>query len=90
MKNKDFSPVVEIVIRGDIGCGKTTIGQLIQKALIGEGLTNVNITDVSDEKLPTMAYFQSRTKSLRDKNTEFRIKMVELKRDEVIKLHGCK
>lgn len=88
MENNNLGPIIEIDIKGDVGAGKSTICQLIEKALKQEGLTNVTITDVINEEVPSMAYFQSRTKSLRDKNLKVKIRMVQLSRDEVKKLRS--
>lgn len=74
---------IEITIKGDDGSGKSTIGQLIQKALIDEGLTKITIND-QEERPPSMAFFQARTKSLREKNTEITINMVKIHRDELV------
>lgn len=90
-KNKmaKIGPIVEIVIRGDVGCGKSTICQLIQKALKAENITNVTLNlDEKGGNEPSMTYYQCRTKSLRHKNTEIRIRTEQLPREEVKKLHN--
>lgn len=72
-----FMNEIEITIKGVVGSGKSTIGQLIIKALYEEGLADITVND--QEEMPSMAYFQARTKSLREKNTKFTINMVQTK-----------
>jgi ABC-type glutathione transport system ATPase component len=79
-RNKTMNKI-EITIKGTVGSGKTTIGQLIMKALKAEGLDNIVVND--QEELPSMAYYPARTKSLREKHTELTINMVQAKRDKV-------
>ena len=80
-KNK-MGPIVEIVIKGDVGAGKSTLCQLIQKALKEENITNVTVDDETRGNMPSMAFFQSRTKALREKNAEIRIRTEQLAREE--------
>lgn len=83
-----IGPIVEIVIRGDVGCGKSTICQIIQKAFKEENLTNLTINDETRGNMPSMAFYQSRIKSLRENNIEIRIRTDQLARKEVKKLRN--
>jgi predicted ATP-binding protein involved in virulence len=81
-----MGPIVEIIVRGDVGAGKTTISQLIEKALRGESLSNYTVVDEECEINPET--FSRRIESLKHNNVDIRIKVENMSREEVKTMYG--
>jgi len=81
-----MGPIVEIIVRGDVGAGKTTISQLIEKALRGESLSNYTVVDEECEINPET--FSRRIEALKHNNVDIRIKVEQMSREEVKSMHG--
>jgi type II secretory pathway predicted ATPase ExeA len=73
-----MGPIIEIVVSGDVGAGKSTICQLIEKALKGESLSNYTVTD--EECLVKNETFSRRIEALKQKKVEIKIKVKQTSR----------
>lgn len=76
-----MGPIIEIVVSGDVGAGKTTISQLIEKALRGESLSNYIVIDEECEINPET--FSRRIEALKEKNVDIRIKVENTSRERL-------
>jgi type II secretory pathway predicted ATPase ExeA len=76
-----MGPIIEIVVSGDVGAGKSTICQLIEKALKGESLSNYTVTD--EECLVKNETFSRRIEALKQKKVEIKIKVEQTSRERL-------
>ena len=84
MSENNKSPMVEIIIRGDVGAGKTTICWMIEKALKAESITNVKVTD--EECVLKPETYSRRIEALKQKNVDIRINVDQMSRSELIEV----
>jgi hypothetical protein len=85
-KGSTMGPIVEIIVTGDVGAGKTTISQLIEKALRSENLSNYTLVD--EECLVKDETFSRRIEALKQKKVEIKITVEQLSRTEMKNLRG--
>ncbi len=55
---------INITIKGQVGTGKTTICQLIEKTLVANGFLNINITGEEQSKLRLERTYPDRIKHI--------------------------
>jgi len=76
-----MGPIIEITVSGDVGAGKSTVCQLIEKALKGESLSNYTVTD--EECLVKNDTFSRRIEALKQKKVEIKIKVEQTSRERL-------
>ena len=75
-----MGPIVEIIVKGDVGAGKTTISQLIEKALRAESLSNYTVVDDEWDSMPKLETFSRRIEAMKEKNVDIRVKVEQTSR----------
>lgn len=77
-----MGPVINIIISGEAGVGKTTICECIKNALNREGLTHWSIDGEGDPPSFLRLTYSERIKSMKNNNIDIHIKTILLEEQE--------